>query len=370
MTEIIKKQRKLLLLNFLSPGDVVVMTAAVRDLHRKYPGEFVTDVHTSAIEIWQNNPYITKLPWKVAPLNGQSEPANSNEILLPHRKVKIIKEDPELEVIEANYDGDYPATIHRSNTHAYHFIHGYAQDLSKSIGVQIPITDFKGDIHISEQERGWISQIEEMKVKDSFWIMMAGGKLDFTAKWWDPSNYQKVVDAFNEQLLFVQCGERSHFHPALTNVIDLIGKTDMRQYIRLMYHSDGVVCGVTFAMHLAAAVPMRPFDNKGRRKPPNRACVVIGGGRESVHWEMYPHHQFIHLNGALPCCVQGGCWKSRCHQVGDGDPKDKENLCLFPVKVAENLNIPRCMKMITPEMVVERIRFYYEGGAFQYYNED
>lgn len=38
--------RKLILRNFQSPGDIVMLTAAVRDLHRTYPGEFITDVRT------------------------------------------------------------------------------------------------------------------------------------------------------------------------------------------------------------------------------------------------------------------------------------------------------------------------------------
>ena len=98
-------------------------------------------------------------------------------------------------------------------------------------------------------------------------------------------------------------------------------------------------------------------------------AVVLGGGREPVHWEAYPHHQFIHLNGALPCCAQGGCWKSRCQQVGDGDPKDRKEICLFPIKVAENLNIPKCMEMITPQMVIDRVKLYYDGCALQYWDE-
>ena len=39
--------RKLILRNFQSPGDIVMLTAAVRDLHRAHPGEFLTDVRTS-----------------------------------------------------------------------------------------------------------------------------------------------------------------------------------------------------------------------------------------------------------------------------------------------------------------------------------
>ena len=48
--------RKLVLTNFQSPGDIVMLTAAVRDLHRAHPGEFLTDVRTSCPDLWLNNP--------------------------------------------------------------------------------------------------------------------------------------------------------------------------------------------------------------------------------------------------------------------------------------------------------------------------
>ena len=66
---------------------------------------------------------------------------------------------------------------------------------------------------------------------------MAGGKYDFTAKWWNPSWYQAVVDHFRGRIQFVQCGEEHHWHPCLDNVINLIGKTDTRQFVRLMHHA-------------------------------------------------------------------------------------------------------------------------------------
>jgi len=64
-------------------------------------------------------------------------------------------------------------------------------------------------------------------------------------------------------------------------------------------------------MHLASAV-----ESKISKKH-NRACVVIAGGREPVHWEAYPTHQFIHTIGALSCCQNGGCWRSRTIPLGD-----------------------------------------------------
>ena len=53
--------RKLILRNFQSPGDVVMLTAAVRDLHRCHPGEFLTDVRTSCPDLWRHNPHLTPL---------------------------------------------------------------------------------------------------------------------------------------------------------------------------------------------------------------------------------------------------------------------------------------------------------------------
>ncbi len=339
--------RRLVLKCFLSPGDIVMLTAAVRDLHRAHPGRFLTDMRTSAAALWEHNPYITPLD----------------------------ENDPAVETIEMHYP-----LINQCNEAPYHFIHGFAQYLGERLGVAIPLTKFKGDIHLSPLEKSWMSQVEETGYRGPFWIVMAGGKYDFTAKWWDPAAYQRVVDHFLGRLLFVQCGEKEHWHPRLKGVLDLVGKTDIRQLVRLVYHADGVLCPVTFAMHLAAAVETKPG------KPRNRACVVVAGGREPSHWEAYPHHQYLHTNGALACCEHGGCWKSRCQPVGDGDPKDG-NLCVDPVQVSpevmetietgdlrpplagpelRNLRIGRCMALITPEDVIRRIELYYAGGVLRY----
>src|SRR5689334_13658019 len=53
--------RKLILRCGLPPGDIVMLTAAVRDLHHTYPKKFVTDVRTFYPELWEHNPYLTNL---------------------------------------------------------------------------------------------------------------------------------------------------------------------------------------------------------------------------------------------------------------------------------------------------------------------
>ena len=38
-----------------------MLTAAVRDLHKCHPGQFLTDVRTPCPALWENNPHLTKL---------------------------------------------------------------------------------------------------------------------------------------------------------------------------------------------------------------------------------------------------------------------------------------------------------------------
>ena len=53
-------QRRLILRSFQSPGDLVMLTAAVRDLHAAAPGRYVTDVRTSADALFENNPHTSR----------------------------------------------------------------------------------------------------------------------------------------------------------------------------------------------------------------------------------------------------------------------------------------------------------------------
>src|ERR1043166_90379 len=125
--------RKLILKNGFSPGDVLMLTAAVRDLHLSYPGEFVTDVRTSCPDLWENNPY-------VAPLSAS---------------------DADVEVLDCRYP-----LIDRCDSTPYHCLHGFVEFLNDSLGLQIKPTAFKGDVHLSDLERSWYSQIYELTKED------------------------------------------------------------------------------------------------------------------------------------------------------------------------------------------------------------
>ena len=314
--------KKLIFVNRQSPGDILMLTAAVRDLHRAYPNRFITDAQTTCMELWENNPYITPL-----------DPTQDR-----------------VTIIQCHYP-----MINCANQWAYHFIHGFTDYLNRIMSLSIRVTDFKGDLYFSPEELARPSIVEQkLGQKVPYWIMVAGGKWDVTIKWWEHSRFQEVVDRCAGRILFVQVGEKGrHFHPPLRNVLDLRGQTSLRDLALLTYHAQGVVCPVTAAMHMAAAVPSQP-GTKGL-KP----CVVIAGGREPPHWEAYPGHQFIHTVGMLPCCQDGGCWKSRVLPVGDGHLYDMPgNRCQMVVRGI----LPKCMDMITSDEVIRRINGYLAGG--------
>src|SRR5207237_379105 len=114
--------QKLLLRCRLSPGDVVTLTAAVRDLHRAHPGRFLTGVDTTAAELWEHNPHVTRLD----------------------------RSDPDVRTLEMHYP-----LIDHSNQRPCHFLQGYAQNLEQQLGVNVPLTEFRGDIHLSQEEQAW-----------------------------------------------------------------------------------------------------------------------------------------------------------------------------------------------------------------------
>lgn len=326
--------KKIILKSMQSLGDVVMMTGALRDLHRLYPGEYMTDVRVAEClaPLFDNNPFV----------------------------YPVADNDPEAETIEIGYP-----LIHLSNQTPWHFLHAMGQDLAAKLGLSaIPPTAFRGDIYMRWTER-------QMPDGLNYWLIVAGGKQDFTIKHWSCDRWQAVVDHFRGRIQFVQVGHSGHVHAPLDGVIDLRGKTSTRDLIKLVHHCQGIVCPVTGLMHLAAAVPIKDG------LPPMRPCVVVAGGRESPTWEMYPNHQFLHNVGALPCCAWGGCWRSRTVPLGDGDEKDKpEALCQDVVEQHHTTNeggridgtfsIPRCMDMIAPEDVCRAIETYFDGGMCEY----
>jgi len=126
-------------------------------------------------------------------------------------------------------DCRYPL-IDRCNETPVHCLQGFIEFLNDRLKLNIKPTEFRGDIHLSDPEKDWFSQVHELTGEDTpFWIVVAGGKYDVTIKWWQTERYQEVIDHFQGKIVFVQVGEQGHHHPKLERAIDLRGRTDLRQ---------------------------------------------------------------------------------------------------------------------------------------------
>lgn len=342
--EIVQKEepRKIIFVNGQSPGDGIALVFAIHSLHETHPDKFITDLRCPYGQLVEGDPCITKL--------------DENE--------------PSVEVIQATYE-----TIHQSNQKPHHFIMSFLKDMEKAVGVNIEPTDFSGFLHINEQEKYWYSAVYQELNKDvPYWIIDAGYKSDYSAKQWEFERYQAIIDACPE-VTFVQIGHRDergwHVHPDLTgnNLINMVGKTDLRQFVRLVYNSFGVITPVSMPMMMSYAVPPHP-----RFRRNSRACIVIAGGREANHWQMGPNHQYLHTCGILDCCNLGGCWKSRIEpldfkpsspQEAESEKAKNTSLCLRPVVTESGQKIALCMDMIKAEDVIKFVKQYMFGYKIQ-----
>ncbi len=326
-----KQPKRFVLQHHRSPGDIICLTALARDLKLSHP-DIEIDVDTTCKDLWRNNPYLTKL-WNH---NGKKP-----EAIAPG--TKFIK-------------CQYGKGIREQNHETIHFASYFHRDFKKQTGIDVPVLYPHGDVHLDEEE------MNVPIVEGRNWVLLSGGKSDFTIKVWRTDFFQEVIDRLNAMGVgVVQLGsnDTGHWHPKVTGTLDLIGKTNLRDMMRLIYHADGVICGVTAAMHMAAAL--------------GRPCVCLAGGREAWWWEAYVNenkgfgpiasgnvpmpHRFLHTIGLLDCCKYHGCWKNKVVPM-NGD----KLICHRPVHLP-GMPIAECMNMITPDHVMEAVMSYYQDNS-------
>ncbi len=318
-------------------GDTVLLTALVRDIHLAYPGKYEIKVDTNFSNVWWNNPHVSKFE-----VNGLPRPL----------QVKVEWGD----AIKWNSYAKYPG-----RREMRHILAWYHYDFEKRTGLHVPVTSPKPDLHLAQDELG-------RRIQGRYWVVVGGGKLDMTTKHWHSHRMQEVVDQLSARGIHcVQTGavHQNHVHPPLKRVTNLVGKTEnARDLWNVIYHADGVICGVTAAMHIAAA-----FD-----KP----CVVYAGGREEPWFEAYVDnfkafgsdagsvkvpHKFLHTIGLLPCCDVQGCWKKRTIPLDPQDlSKKSHTLCAKPVRPENSHAVAGCQDLITTDHVVRAVMDYYESS--------
>lgn len=312
-----------------APGDVLMVTSLVRDIKLTYGDRYIIDVRCPFPGLWRNNPYLTSLDDHA-------------------RDVKVLQ----LKEILA---------MNKAKTgERLHYVRGFHFEFERVTGIHVPCLFPHADLHLSEEEK------TIPYISGRYWVILPGGKEDITAKAAYIHRYQETVDRLRPWgLKFVQEGatKKLCMHPPLKNVLNVIGKTSIRDMIVNIYHAEGVICGVSLPMHIAGAL--------------QRPCVVTAGGREEPWFEEYSDnwdafgpkcapttvpHRFLHTLGLLSCCHTRGCWKRRTVMLPDRQHKWNKSLCLRPVLVPGLEPVPECMAMISTDHMVEAVMSYYEEG--------
>ena len=311
-------KQKIVLVNDLSPGDILISTVALRSLYKAHSDKFLIDVRSPSNEIFQNNPYITKI--------------HVPDAVAANKAIEDLKKDeshPPIMVGDTKYVISHYPEIHRSGMTGLSFADGHRMFLERQLDTCIPRNGMKPDIFFSSTEKNLPCVVDY-----PFWIINAGIKNDYTLKHYP--YYQKVVDLLSDRVQFVQIGHTAHNHPPLRGVLDLRGKTSLRQLFTLSSHAEGAVCCVSMQMVIMAAL--------------GKPCVVVAGAREGTRWQLNPDHQFLYRTGVMKCAPYDGCWRSR-----------KEE-CSFKSKDGNAM----CMELIRPEDIARSVDLYYLGGRLTY----
>jgi ADP-heptose:LPS heptosyltransferase len=363
-----------------------MFTCGVRDFKLAFP-DIEVGVNSNFKELWENNPYINHDLKKDTPgveyyqvgypIINNSNNASSHfsqaflwdmiaiagkKKRLPltlHEFISIYSNgevgDPPLYNLSKREKIDKIATWKGSRSFKYwEELQAKYKNFSKKFGRIRP------DVHLSDHEKKH-SLLRDTYGVEHYWVVAAGGKRDCTTKMWDWPKFQEIVDHFKGVIQFVTIGRSDHLIYKYDGVIDLVDKfnENTRGLLPLVYHSDGCISGVSFLMHLAAAMPNQPHRKMIGWKP----CISIYGGREPITFTNYNSHQILHTGGCLDCCDGGGCWHSRIVPL-QKTPKLNKRLCEKPIKV-KGRTVQKCMTMITTEDIIRAIERYYKGGVLR-----
>jgi ADP-heptose:LPS heptosyltransferase len=284
-------------------GDILCMTAAVRDFKKTFPKTRV-GVRSTAMHLWDHNPNVD------------------------HQ----FRDDNFIKDIGPGFG------TNRSNAWNIHLIDAFRIDMENKLNIKIEKGEVRPDIWMTEEEYARPPILE-----GPYWVIIVGGEPGWTAKQYN--RWQPVVDILKDKIQIVQLGVKGQPWPALDGVTNLIGRTEdrntgIRDLFNIFLHSQGSIGLVSMHMHLSAA-----FGNP---------CVVIAGAREPSWFTHYFGHQYLQTNGTMHCGLHTACWKC--------DVTACRNKVANPKSQVLGLQVPMCIDIIEPEEVSAAVMKYYRGG--------
>lgn len=286
-----------------APGDTVGVSAFVRDYTTAFPDSRLSVNSCRADEIFAHDDRVTRIPPQTTPITLRYRPT-----------IDAARTDPNRRYMYAAHDSFETVT-----------------------GVRLPRGSAKPSLILSRDERTPPRQ-------QPYAVVAGGSKADIATKQSPPELFREVV-AKTQHLNWVQVGrtdgvrikDRQWLIPYTAN---LLGKTSVRELMRLIAHASVVLCHTSLPMLLAAA-----FDVP---------CIVVGGGRESPSLFTGLGVTYLDTLGQLDCCKLQACKALYPIQTHSEVPYPSGTVCSDPVQT-ENVWIGRCMTLYTADQIVSAL---------------
>jgi ADP-heptose:LPS heptosyltransferase len=190
-----------------------------------------------------------------------------------------------------------------------------------------------------------------------YWVVASGVKPDVPVKQWPHAHFAALVAAVPEvdwvQVGLLHDGRFTHHQRHVPGAVNMLGRTAVRDLIRLIAHAAGVVCHLSLPFMVARAV--------------GTPCVVLAGNREPAWFHTPtspPDLTVAYLEAAgrgLPCATRYGC-NVRVANPPAGAPPGWA--CAAPVEdPAGGLGWAKCMDVITPAEAAGHVRRLNAGAG-------
>ena len=291
-------------------GDCIKTTTVAKLFKEQYP-QYEIETSVSHPCVYENNPNV---------VNGLNKPQVFNAADQKDDKVLsvVCNQDDENGKIDNKY------TINKLRENNASFTQGLVGYINAKYNFNLKVTQDEPDLYLSKEEDKPIPELPK-----KYWVVNTGCEKNNQRKGYPRKYWKQIFDALPD-VTFVQNGLTKDMHlpfPKHDNVINGLDIYNIRQTMRMIKYSQGVITPISWNMHCAAAF--------------HKPCIALAGGGEDVCWENYKYDGFnyLHTIGSFPCCNGGGCWKNTCeNKEEDGTQK--------------------CMELIKPEIIINLIKKY------------
>jgi len=222
-----------------SIGDTLTATAFMRGVHEKTGRRFI--VVSKYPEIFRGNPLVER-HIGVNQLGPLSKPIA--KAVLRHARHPAIGQhgyQPPAHYTEEDIARDHQRPISEAEF--------CAEALARQWGVQLDYSSLLPEVYFDSRE---LAEMESrFRLPRPYWLIKPVGETSYTPnKEWAVERYQEVVRR-SPWITWVQFGPRRDL--PLDGVVDLRGKTDIRELLYVVRQSRGVLGGEGFPNHAAAA---------------------------------------------------------------------------------------------------------------------